>query len=593
MRFGKKSVWLGLIIGGVLTQVTAMCGVPSVEETMDGVVARLFDTLSEGERAALDDDRILSLLSPEEKNSLAKQHVRFKVDIPVVVSVMRDADQPVVPFWLPETGFIKTEMTVVNDEEWVYEVWQKNYEPGWVELGINGFDKHRPHYFVSVGPRNEGDKVEISDLHPSEFSVDWMREGAFTYHDWDTLTLKTVPREIRGHRLLTTIRGRARAAHLIGGFRITPYPSSESPDQILLTWSEDPKTTQTIQWRTSPEVEKGVVRYRKVGESTRHETEATRSAVEDRFLANDPTCHRFTAVLRNLEPGTRYTYQVGSPESGKWSEESEFQTAPAGPEPFTFLSFGDTHNQERWGEMLEKVEERHPESAFFAVAGDLVGTGQYRDDWDKFFHLCGSIGKRIPLVPTLGNHDIIDGLGAGMYLALFGLPENGPNTIEPERAFAFEYGDLLFVSLDSGLSALDQAEWLEETLAGSDAKWKIAMYHFPPYSYAYPYPEIESLWGYLFDKYNVNFALEGHIHYYMRSRPIRRGRPVENPKDGRIHLISIPIPNRERDLPPADFVGVQYSGIEMYQTFKIDGDRLEFKAYDIEGNILDELTIEK
>ena len=53
--------------------------------------------------------------------------------------------------------------------------------------------------------------------------------------------------------------------------------------------------------------------------------------------------------------------------------------------PFTFVSFGDTHKKKGWGEMLEKTLARHPQTAFYTIAGDLVDTGQYRDDWDQFF----------------------------------------------------------------------------------------------------------------------------------------------------------------------------------------------------------------
>ncbi|MCA9450605.1 MAG: metallophosphoesterase, partial [Candidatus Omnitrophica bacterium] len=124
----------------------------SVKETMDAVVARLYDTLSEEELFSLNEDKIQSILTPEERESLATQHVTFEVNVPVVVSVMHHKDQPTLPFWLPESGFKKTEMTVANDENRVYDVWQKEFQPGPVQLGINGFDKHRQHYFVSVGP---------------------------------------------------------------------------------------------------------------------------------------------------------------------------------------------------------------------------------------------------------------------------------------------------------------------------------------------------------------------------------------------------------------------------------------------------------
>jgi hypothetical protein len=574
-------------------ETTAADSAGSVESVMDDLVGRLMQQMSEEELSSLDDTKIMAILTPEEKEILATRYLHFKVNVPVTVSVMHETGQPVTPYWLSERGFNKTEMEVTNTENWVYEVWQKDFEPGEVGLGINGFDKHRQHYFVTVGPKNEGDKVEISDLFPSEYSIGWMHEGASVYHDWTELLLKDVPRELRGDRLLTTIRGRAREAHLIGGFRKTPHPSSKQPDQVILTWSQDPKTSQTVQWRTSTEIRDGQAQYWPKGTDRLKTVSADYELIEDRVLINDPKCHHFTATLTALEPGTEYEYRVGSPKEDVWSQTADFTTAPAQPEPFLFVAFGDTHKKEAWGEMLEKVGDRHPEAAFYAIAGDLVDTGQYRDDWDQFFHLGRDAFNRKPLIPCIGNHDAIDGLGPGMYRALLGLPENGPENIDPERAFTLEYGNLLYIVLDSGLSAIDQAAWLEEQLANSDATWKVAMFHFPPYNYEEPYPEIKALWGYLFDKYQVDFAIEGHIHYYMRSHPIFQDKPVKDPKEGTTHVLTIPIPNRERDLPPAPYAAVQLTGVPVYQTFQIDGNHLTFRTYDLEGEVRDEVVIEK
>jgi hypothetical protein len=77
------------------------------------------------------------------------------VNVPAVVSLMRHQDQKSPPFWLEKSGFLKSKMLVKN-EEYTYEVWQKEVEKGKVQLGINGFDKHRPVYFISVAPQKDG-----------------------------------------------------------------------------------------------------------------------------------------------------------------------------------------------------------------------------------------------------------------------------------------------------------------------------------------------------------------------------------------------------------------------------------------------------
>ena len=115
-----------------------------------------------------------------------------------------------------------------------------------MELGINGFDKHRQVYFISVGPQDPANRLEITGIFPEGQYLDSMKTGAFTYHDWDELILEEVPEKLRGQILFTTIRGRAREAHLTGAFRRTPYPSGIKPDQVMLTWSGDPSASTSV-----------------------------------------------------------------------------------------------------------------------------------------------------------------------------------------------------------------------------------------------------------------------------------------------------------------------------------------------------------
>ena len=191
---------------------------------------------------------------------MATKYWHFDVDVPVVVSVIRNVDQPVTPFWIESAGFKKTDH-VVKNEMWSYEVWQKKFPPGRVELGINGFDMHRSVYFVCCRPTAIGCKSQHLQPLPRRGGGRHDERGASTYRDWDELVIEDLPESLEGQLLLTTFRGRAREAHLIGAFRKTPFPSSAKPDQVVLTWSDDPRTTQTIQWRTGNTVKRGVVRY--------------------------------------------------------------------------------------------------------------------------------------------------------------------------------------------------------------------------------------------------------------------------------------------------------------------------------------------
>ncbi|MBI2425667.1 MAG: metallophosphoesterase family protein [Candidatus Hydrogenedentes bacterium] len=570
----------------------------STQATMDAIVARFTAEMDPAAMDALDSDAILSRITPEERAVLATKHSYFDVDIPVVVSVLRDAQQSVVPFWLTERGFEKSGLVVTNMLDWNYEVWQKSFPAGRVELGINGFDQHRAHYLVGVGPQEAGAKPVISNRYPAQHAMVTLEPGAPCYWDWSDLVLKEVPEALLGHTFLTTVRGRSREAHIIQAFRETPFPSSGKPDQIMLTWSGDPKTTQAIQWRTGTAIEDGVVRYRKAGSKGDFVEAAARSFVfEDRLLRNDTRIHRWTADLNGLEAATEYEYYVGSPAANLWSGYNRFKTAPAKKEPFTWVYFGDTHKAPEWGNTITQAFARHPETAFYTIGGDLVSTGLYRDHWDHLFAYSEHVVSQRPLMPSIGNHDDQDGLGCWMYLENFALPENGPDKLEKERAYSFEYGNALFVILDVTQVIEDQTAWLEQQLVGSSATWKFAIFHFPPYcmetDFDLDYADIRAAWGPLFDKYHMDMVFSGHVHSYMRSKPIRNQQVVDSPKEGTIYVVSIAIPNGPGKLPAKDFGAIWFGGPPLYQTIHIDGNRLEYTAREADGRVRDELAIEK
>jgi predicted phosphodiesterase len=564
-----------------------------ISEVMDDLVSRLTAQFEPPKLNELDTPAILRFVTPEEREALATDYWTFLVRVPVTVSIMRHVDQAEVPFWIEEAGFEKTSLTVAS-EYYTYEVWQKDFPAGPIGLGINGFDQHRPHYVVAIGPQNPDDEVNIENLYPAEFDVRTLEKGALTYHDWTELVLEEVPAELVGHRLLTTIRGRARAAHIQGAFRETPYPTSAIPDLVALTWADDPGTTQAVQWRTNALVSASALHYRETGASgdfTQVRAQPTR--IEDRMLRNDRVMHRWTAKIEGLEPATTYDYYLTVGGSEIRHAPATFTTAPAGKADFNFIYLGDTHRQPAWGEMMAKLKEEKPEAAFYLLAGDLVGTGLYRDDWDMFFGLSTAVFSGQPVMPCIGNHDDHDGLGAQMYLDHFALPENAPEGVRTEGAYHFTYANALFLILDVGSSEQTQARWMEEVLKNSDAQWKFAMFHFPPYSPDEDYPLLRELWGGILESHGVDIVMSGHVHQYLRTKPLRHGQFMESTAQGTTYVTSIAIPFQADPLE-ADYAAVAvFEGGPLYQTIEMKGDTLHYTAVDSTGGVIDQFTIEK
>lgn len=573
---------------------------PSVHDTVAGIMQRLQREVDPEFLTTMSVEQLLEILTDEERHILATEHITFKVDVPVTISVMREAKPREVVFWLGDQGFEKSGETIVAGRD-TFDVWTKDYPAGDVGLGVVSLTGDGDHYFVAIAPQNPGDTVNISHIYPGIHSLGTMERRERPFVKWDTRVLDEIPERLAGQILLRGDPDKRRSAKLTSIWRMTDYIATSTPDQIVLTWNDDPKTTQCVQWRTSTETEKGRVRYRvksrpgsEVAENW-NTIDATTEVLENLNTVNDPVVNRHTATMANLTPGTTYEYQVGT--GDMWMAPAEFTTAPGGTTPFKFVYMGDAQNGlDTWGNLARKAYASEPDAAFYVMAGDLVNRGNERDDWDSFFANAEHIFDRRQLVPAIGNHEDQGDLGPWMYLRNFDLPDNGPDTIETERAYSFRYSNALFVILDTNVDPATQTEWLEEQLSTTDATWKFVVYHHPAYSSSpsRDNPTIRRLWGDIFDKYHVDVALQGHDHAYLRTWPMYEQKRVDSPKEGTIYIVSVS-GTKYYDQGDQDYIEFGMTNVSTYQVLdiRIDGNTMTYRAYDVNGDVRDEFVIEK
>ncbi len=596
--FIKQGIVVILLIYSV--QVFGHNGVPSVHDTVAGIIDRMKKQHTPEALEMLGPDEVWDFVTDQDKESLSTQFLRFKVNVPVVVSVMQHRRLREDPFWLTGGDFKKTDFVVIYDEK-EYTVWQREYDAGEIGLGVSSLFTSGEGYFVSLAPQKSGDVVEVTEIYPAYHTLGEFKVGDMAYFD-DWHHLEEVPKELEGQTLVRGTDDNKDAARLAGVFRLTPYPSSPEPDHVSLTWSEDPKTTQTIQWRTSPAVTKGSVMYQKKSDHNNFfqkepkTVDAETTRIEDIYVVNDSINHRHTATLRELEPDTEYVYAVGDGSNEGWSEIKEFKTAPDGNEPFSFFYMGDAQNGlERWGSLIQKSYIAHPDAAFYVMAGDLVNRGAHRDDWDTYFENAEGVLDHRQIVPCPGNHEYHGG-DCELYLEHFSLPLNGSKNITEEKSYVVEYSNAVFIVLDSNLEPETQTEWLEEQLKNTEKTWKFVVYHHPAYSSGArrDNPEIRKLWGDLFDKYHVDVALQGHDHAYLRTYPMYDQKRVETAADGTIYIVSVS-GTKFYDQGDFDYTEFGMTKVSTYQVLDIliHGDKLVYRAYDQEGNVRDDFVIEK
>ena len=193
---------------------------------------------------------------------------------------------------------------------------------------------------------------------------------------------------------------------------------------------------------------------------------------------------------------------------------------------------------------------RRVRDAFAAFSGEreadlmlMLGDNAYIDGTDAeyqaaVFDTYPDQLRRLPLWPTIGNHDArsSDGVNeVGPYFDMFTLPKQGECGGQPsgtEAYYSFDYGDVHFVCLDSATidtsHAMTMYAWLLADLASTDKDWTIAYWHHPPYSRGSHNSDFEgALIGMrqffvpVLENFGIDLVLSGHSHSYERSMLIK------------------------------------------------------------------------
>lgn len=522
---------------------------------------------------------LLSYIDPASLDILANQYWSFYVNTDVEVLVCRDINQKEIPFWLSYNQFTKTKEFIKN-ENVTYEVWRKVFKKGKVNLGINGFDRHRFVYFVAIKPINKKIKLQVEPIWPLDQRVLPLQVGSYIYKDWDELTITSYSSIFENSYILPTYRGRSREAHLIGAFRSTNYPSSGLPDQLLLSWIDDTRTTQHISWRTNLKTTRCTVKYWENNTGDTVMINPSHEIVNDMLLSNDVSIKRYKVNITNLRPNTVYHYQILS-NTGN-SDIHSFKTGRNEP-VFEFGWFGDMHNDPKLGYFIPKWQQMFPRADFYLQAGDLVNTGLFRDNWDQLFNVTRSITNNKPFMVVPGNHDSQEALFPSMYLSYFKFPDNGPVGLPKGLSYHFTYANTLFLMIDAlTLNVDSQKKWIENTLKGSKEKFKIVVFHFAPHTFESTYPDILEHWEPLFQAYNVDLVFNGHFHYYHKT----------NEKQQPKYIMSVATKSKGEDISIKAGEFYVKKGY-LYQHIKIQDTSLELTSVDSTGNIIDQFKLTK
>lgn len=571
-----------------------------LEAFVSDILDRMVHDLSPQERLDLTPESTAAFLTATERERLSTGFVHFSVDRPARLFVAFDHTYGETPFWLPELGFERRkELDFIVDTEDLFHVWDKTVEAGEVRLGIPSLSGEMKPYVVFAAPVDGQDPVSITPLVPGT-DVQVARIGGRPYLD-DNDYFNTLPDALLDLPVLRSHESWEFVSRMVGFFRNTDYPSSPEPQHPQLTWQGDPRTSVTVQWRTDPSVDEGLLWITPADNpSAERRIPGTVTELASRQIVNDTTTRLHRARLDDLSPATDYHYALSSDGGDSWTPRRSFRTAAdPGTEPYSFVYLGDPQNGlDEWGNLIRQADQRFPQARFYMIAGDLVDHGTERDQWDQFFHEGSTVFDRAVVVPALGNHDSHGGHPT-LYLQHFALPDNGTDRLDPGRTYHVTYQDMLVVVMDSNYDLVEpelQVEWLDRVLGESDARWKVVIYHHPFYA-SRPgrdnYP-LRETWGPIFDKHNVDIAFQGHDHAYMRTAPMRGHEPAPEGEHGTIYLVAVSGTKlNEQALPEFAVFGAVDQ--RTYQIVEVDPQTgvLMFRAINAEGEVIDSFELQK
>ena len=187
---------------------------------------------------------------------------------------------------------------------------------------------------------------------------------------------------------------------------------SPLPDRIVLTWNDDPATTQSVNWRTDISVKKGFAQIAIANANGRTLRPKKFDAETTYFKSDINEAHYHSVTFKNLEEDTLYTYRVG--DGVNWTEYYHFRTASSKEKPFSFIYFGDAQNEVKthWSRVFREAFRDAPRAAFTLHAGDLVDEHDMDAQWGEWHQGPDWVNGTIPVIATPGNHEYQSGSDA-------------------------------------------------------------------------------------------------------------------------------------------------------------------------------------
>ena len=406
----------------------------------------------------------------------------------------------------------------------------------------------------------------------------------------------------------------ARAVAIVSGQEIKPLLDSEGR-YIRQIVAKDNSTSRTIMWQSDSSEPDAVIEYRLVSS----DDIKTLSASDAAFTDDGSMTYIHEGTIIDLTPDTKYEYRIGY-STDRRSDWYPLETAGAGEYEVLIYPDSQSGDYSGWEQLVKNSADRNPNAALYISMGDLVDNGEQAYQWRTWLDSIKPLSARIPLAPTLGNHEMYT-LDWKMrepraYLNYFDVPSNG-NTTFDRHYYSYDYGDVHYVVLDTQLYESThednhdvhhpdlydvQVQWLRQDLASNTKKWTVVLMHRDPFQYAFNRPGASRAAGFdeegvlfmpIFDEFNVDLVLSAHLHSYRNRGHVRN---FDRDASGPLYILTGIAGDARRPKwkqHPLDVYVIPDREVSNYMTMTVTPNRLVVRAFLADGTQIDESVIEK
>lgn len=319
------------------------------------------------------------------------------------------------------------------------------------------------------------------------------------------------------------------------------------------------------------------------------------------------------AEIKNLMPGKRYLYRIYDTVSRNLSREYSFTTKEENAGEVSFIATADAYYrttssyQNFYGNTLNTALKQTPDAGFFLHTGKANSSLSDAKHWDGFFAQAASALETTPIVPST--------VSAGSSNRFFKLNYNlSYNNYDLQDNY-FEYGDMLFLSLNSKLTSTANISahkaWLNQAVSSAgNGKWIIVSIGDSFYGTGSSSSTIKTQLNQTFRELGVSLVIQGDDEAYTRSNPIDNksvlydyaGEKSIAAKDGIIYLSpgsagaeqSNGNTGRNWIRKASDFSASavrKTAEKKMYTKVTVQNDKLLVTAYTVDGTVVDEFEI--